>query len=260
MKNKWLTTAATVFICSLCVPALAQQDGDWSWSLGFDYSEGDYGDSTDTEILYIPFTARYDTGPWTYRFTLPYVSITGPGNVIPDIGAIGGRTATTRRTTESGIGDFVASATYNLMPGGGTAPIVDLTGKAKLPTASESKGLGTGEMDLAAQVDVYKLMAPQITGLATLGYTMLGDPPGVELRNVFYGSLGAIRQIDNRTSFGGTFDFRQRTSQFGDPQRELVGFVSYRANAGWRVQSYVVKGLANGSPDWGIGAVVLRQY
>jgi hypothetical protein len=260
MKNKKLALGAVAFGCCVCLPAMAQQDGDWSWSLGFDYSEGDYGNRVNTEILYIPFTARYDTGPWTYRFTLPYVSITGPGNVVPDIGPVGGRSAVSRRTTESGVGDFIASATHNLLPGGGEAPIVDLTGKVKLPTASESKGLGTGEMDFAAQVDVYKPMAPQVTGLGTLGYTILGDPPGVDLRNVFYGSLGAVYQIDSQTSAGGTLDFRQRTSHFGDPQRELVGFISYRADANWRVQGYAVKGLSDGSPDWGIGAVVVRQY
>ncbi|HUF19718.1 MAG TPA: hypothetical protein VMP00_03090 [Burkholderiales bacterium] len=260
MKNKKLALGAVAFGCYVCLPAMAQQDGDWSWSLGFDYSEGDYGSRETTEILYVPFTRTLRHRALDLSIHAALREHYRPGNVVPDIGPVGGPSADPRRTTESGIGDLIASATHNLLPGGGEAPIIDLTGKVKLPTASRSKGLGTGEPDFAAQVDVYKPMAPKVTGLGTFGYTILGDPPGVDLRNVFYASLGAVYQIDSQTSAGGTLDIRQRTSRFGDPQRELVGFISYRADANWRVQGYAVRGLADGSPDWGIGAVVVRQY
>ncbi|HWQ37554.1 MAG TPA: hypothetical protein VNM24_02940 [Burkholderiales bacterium] len=256
-KKRILLVGLCLITCS--AGALARQDGQWGWTLGFDYSEGDYGNPQETEILYVPLTARYDTGRWTFRATLPWVSIEGPGGVVPELGNVQGRTGKARRE-ESGIGDGVGSATYNLSPGGGPAPIIDLTGKVKLPTASESRGLGTGEVDLAGQVDFYKPIAPDTTGLLTLGYTILGDPPGVTLRNVFYGSFGAVYQIDEAVSIGASFDFRQRVIAGGEPQRELLGFVGYRRDRYWRVQGYVVQGLSDGSPDWGVGAVAIREY
>lgn len=237
----------------------AQDDGTWGWSLGFEYGSGDYGGSADTDILYIPLTARYDTGPWSLRFTLPYLSVTGPGNVIRDVGRINGAASRTR-TTESGIGDVIAAATYNLLPGGPDTPIVDLTGKLKLPTADSDKRLGTGEADLFAQVDVYQPLRKSWTGLASLGYAVLGNAPGTPLNDVFYGSVGASHQLSAPTSVGVTFDLRQSVSATSGPQCEIVGFINHRVDRYWRVQAYALTGFANGSPDLAIATRVVRTY
>src|SRR5690242_21390205 len=53
-----------------------------SLATGFDYTSGKYTGTENTDILYVPFIAKYETGPWTFRATVPYLRITGPGNVI----------------------------------------------------------------------------------------------------------------------------------------------------------------------------------
>src|SRR5437763_13386023 len=93
--------AALMFV--LATPQLASAQG-MSVGTGFDYTSGKYGGSQSTDTLYIPFYARYETGPLVLRLTVPYVTITGPGNVIgagADRVVVPGRDV--GRRTESGL-------------------------------------------------------------------------------------------------------------------------------------------------------------
>lgn len=163
-----------------------------------DCSSGKYGDVASTDILYVPFTGKYETGRWMFKLTVPYIEVTGPGNVVRDVGVIRTSTSMTR-TTQKGLGDVVAAATYNLYAGGASDPVVDLTGKVKFGTADETKGLGTGENDYAAQVDVYKGFG-RFTAFGTVGYRVLGSPAGVFLNNVFYAPWAAATRSTRRSA------------------------------------------------------------
>src|SRR5438105_5131634 len=79
-----LAGALALFTCG----AFAQ-DGAWTLGTGLHYSSGDYGTSATTTILSVPFTARYDTGPWSLRASVPYLEVSGPSAVIPGVGAVG---------------------------------------------------------------------------------------------------------------------------------------------------------------------------
>ena len=64
----------------------------FSFSTATDFTTGKYGGPSATDIWYVPFTARYDKGRASFRITLPYLNMTGPGNVLgPGIGGIDGR-------------------------------------------------------------------------------------------------------------------------------------------------------------------------
>jgi len=45
-------------------------------------------------------------------------------------------------------------------------------------------------------------------------------------------------------------DVRQKASATGSSQRELTAYVSHKYSKEWKSQAYVVKGFADGSPDW----------
>ncbi|MCB1986125.1 MAG: hypothetical protein H6936_06775 [Burkholderiales bacterium] len=60
-------------------PAIA--DG-FSFSAGMDFTQGKYGGATTTDIWYVPFTGRYTTGRASARLTIPYLNISGPGNIL----------------------------------------------------------------------------------------------------------------------------------------------------------------------------------
>lgn len=224
-------------------------------SIGIDYNTGDYGGSESTDIVYVPLILKYETGPWIGKLTVPYIRITGPGDVIPDIGRVGPGTAT--RRTEQGLGDVVASLTRAVYSGQNL--LLDATGKIKFATADEDRNLGTGENDYSAQVDAY-MPAGRVTPLATLGYRVLGDPPGVNLDNVFHASAGFTYAVDTRTNAGAIFDYREASSARAEARRELLLFVSGKPQPGWSLQGYAVRGFSDDSPDWGVGLIVSRAY
>ena len=49
---------------------------------GADYLTGKYGGTLATDVTYLPLTLRYDAWPLNLKLTVPYLRITGPGNVV----------------------------------------------------------------------------------------------------------------------------------------------------------------------------------
>ena len=228
------------------------------FTTGLDFSTGDYGTDQTTDMLFIPFTGKYGTDKWSATVTVPWISLQSDGSFIigPDglpIPVPGGEA-----TDESGLGDITAAYTWFAYPGTDTYPIVDVTGRIKLPTADEDKGLGTGEFDFALETDLIKGFDKHSLFL-TLGYKIFGDTPNVEIDNVFYTSIGDSYRYSPKTSFGAFFDARQATTEFSDGVSELTGFVSHRLTPKWKLMSYLVAGFSNASPDFGIGVMFTRD-
>jgi len=247
--------AIAAALAAAAMPAHAVLDREDRLSVGFEYTKGDYGQADDTAITYVPVTYKLGGRPWLFGVTVPWIRVDGPANVTRETGAIGGAGAS---RTESGLGDIVLTATRSLAltERGG----LDFTGKLKLGTASRSKGLGTGEEDIHLQLDAYGAPAGDFTPFATVGYKILGDPPGINLRNVFYADLGAARRLDAARSVGLMWHGQERTTPGGEPQSELMGFYTLRFGGPWKAQFYGILGLADGSPDYGAGAVIIRAF
>lgn len=241
----------------LIAPAVFAADGELSAGAGVDYSEGNYGTGSETKILSIPFMARYDRDPWKLKLTVPYLRVSGEGDVIPGIG----RTNRGRRgeATESGIGDTVLAATYGALYDAGSQFGLDLTAKLKLPTGDEQRGLGTGSVDQTAQVELYKSI-DRLTAFGTVGYTNFGDSDVVELKNAFHYELGALTRLNQIDSVGASLYGRQRVVEGGEPQRELTMFWNRRVAKAQRLQAYFLVGLADGSPDVGLGVSALLSF
>ena len=231
------------------------QESPLTLGVGFHYSSGDYGTSDTTDIASLAATAKYDAGPWTYRATVPYLKIDGDNAVIPGVGNVRGGGSGTR--TESGLGDIVLGATYAAYSDRRLG--VDLTGKVKLATADEAKGLGTGEHDFIFLVDLYQAF-DRVTAFGGIGYHILGDAPGLPLDNVWSINLGFSHRLDERDSAGLSFDARQRVARDASPQRELTGFFVRQLDRFWKAQLYALIGLADGSPDWGFGLSAARPF
>ena len=219
-------------------------------STGITYLSGDYGQASATEIVYIPVTLKKTTGPWALKLTVPYLRITGPGGVLPELGPVGSATA-----TGAGLGDILASATYRAYYNAKQGVLVNVTGKVKIPTADRHKGLGTGKADFYGQADVYRISGPWIP-FFTLGYKVIGDTATTDFNNVAYGAMGVSYKLSDRTSVGARAYARQRTTASNDPRKELTLFASNKLTKTWKLQGYTIKGFSNASPDWGVGASV----
>jgi hypothetical protein len=259
MKKKKLAALGMLFSSACAQPAFAADAGTVRIGTGFNYSSGNYGTSTTTKILSIPFSVRYDRDRWTLKASLSWLRITNGAGVIPGIGEVGATATTTPASSASGWGDLVTSVTYNAYYDEATKFGLDVTGKVKWATADANKGLSTGENDYSAQVDAYKTI-DRMTWFGGLGYARLGRSELIPLRSVWNLNLGGSYKLDDRDSAGLSFDTRQRVTATASPQRELTAFWLRKFDKNWRTQLYVLKGFANGSPDWGGGLAVSYAF
>jgi hypothetical protein len=227
--------------------ALAQE---YSVGSGIHYSTGTYGESTKTQIVSIPLTGRYDTDVWSFKAVLPYLRISGDSDVVPGAGRVDRRRARDQRVT-TGLGDSTLSATYNLY-GAGARSGIGLGGKLKLATGDEAEGLGTGSNDVSFQVEGFQAIERN-TVFGVLGYTVFGDSPVANFDNVLNAGIGVTHRLATGDSVGLAFDLRQAGTPAPAAQRELTGFWSHKLDRAWRMQAYLLKGFARGSPDWGTG-------
>lgn len=240
--------------------AALAQTGEWSWGAGAQYSSGDYGTGQSTRILAVPLSLQYDAQPWKLRFSLPWYHVSGGTSVVPGFGAADrGRRRGGGDTSVSGLGDLSAAATNSAYYDPASRFGVDFTGKVKLPTGEKDKGLSSGSTDLTIQADAYKGLDERTTVFGGLGYTVFFGG-FLDLRNAVSYSLGASRKLDERESVGLSFDGRTQVVRGVSEQRELMAFWSRSFARSSKLQAHFLVGLADGSPDWGIGASVLRAF
>tara|TARA_Y100001933_G_scaffold131604_1_gene131203 strand:- start:1750 stop:2505 length:756 start_codon:yes stop_codon:yes gene_type:complete len=238
---------------ALAAPALAAPRA--GVSVGAEFRTGDYGlGGADIDDYYLPVTVDLSSDKLIFRATVPYARVEGPeGSVLVSDTVLPGQGP---RITGSGIGDVIASLTVQdvfVNPNGDLA--VDLTGTVKLGTADDDKGLGTGETDYSAQLDVYRFL-DRVTLFATFGYKVRGEPPGIDLEDTWFMSFGGARHLSERTSVGASLGYRPEVVSSGDAASEAVVYVARQLSSRTRVSGHVMVGLAEASADWGLGVQV----
>jgi hypothetical protein len=224
---------------------------------GFDYSRGDYGYATDTEVFMVPLNLSYETGPWLFRASLPWLRVDGPASTVTGspIGGVPGRPVT---SSESGMGDATLGATYRVGQVFENVHL-DLTGRVKFGTADVDKGLGTGKMDHYFQADFARSLGAT-TPFLSVGYRSMGASPQYPLRDGLYFSGGLVYRYSLYTSFGAAYDWRQRLIRGGDHASEAMVFLSHRFDDRWNVQTYALTGFSQASPDFGGGFMLNYRY
>lgn len=262
MMNKTKLTITGIFFTTLTFQALeADAAGVLSLTSGVDYSSGKYGQSEVTDITYIPFMAKYETGDTTIKLTVPWLEIKGPGDVVGGNAPIVLGQSNRPVTTESGLGDVVLTGAQTIAKLGEDRPlIIDVTGKVKFATASASKGLGTGKNDYSVALDVYQPINSSVTAFGDVGYKIMGDPSGFNLNNVWFATAGTSYKFNQTTSTGFMVDVRQATQDTSTASRELTVFLSHKLNAQYKLQSYVTRGFSDASADWGGGAMLAVTF
>lgn len=252
---------ALLVIWFLNLPAQAEESEPATIKIttGFDYSSGDYGDSGDTEIWYVPFSVSYQRFPWKAKVNVPWLQIDGPGGVIGggDSGIVVGPGAT--ETSASGLGDIIASLQYSVEAIPADMMYLDLTAKIKFPTADEDDNLGTGEFDYTFQADLAKSLGA-FTPLATLGYKIKTDSDELKLDNVWFASVGADYRLSERSNFGATIDFQEAATSSSDDAVELFTYLSHKLTTHWSLTGYGYFGFSDGSPDEGLGLQISYRY
>ncbi|MDZ4140439.1 MAG: hypothetical protein U1C48_00385 [Methylotenera sp.] len=258
MKNK--KNIVAIAMLSLSAPitsTLAFAEGVFSVTSGADYSTGKYGQSESTDITYIPFVGKYETDLTTIRLTVPWLQITGPGDVVGSDATLISNSTNRKRMTESGLGDIVFALTQTIANIGESRPlVVDLTGKVKFATASSTNRLGTGENDYTITLDGYKPINNGATLFGGLGYKKTGDPKDINLNNVWSGSCGLSYKLNQKSSTGIMADYRQASINNSEPLREITAFFTHKFSTTYKLQSYLTHGYSDASTDWGGGLML----
>ena len=247
----------TLLVCSH-VGAQETAASTWSHSLstGAYYSNGDYGQDDNTTVHYVPVSYQLGVSNWQLGISVPFIKLSGSGDVLFNSGGVVGRndpTALAGSASESGVGDVLLSATYQLPAFNENGFFFDFGVDVKIPTADDSRGLGTGSRDYGVKLDIYKLLGA-FTTFSTFEYKFRGNSAlFTDIQDSFNVSLGFSLPINERWSSGLIYDFRQAAiGSFGDTH-ELVPYVSWRQSEHWSLMSYIVKGFSDDSADQAIG-------
>ncbi len=229
-----------------------------SFTVGFDYSEGDFGAALDTTTLSVPVSARVDVGDFRFSVSTSWLQIEGPGGVVGD-GVIIGDGPTGLLETNNGIGDVTLGVNYNIPTANTGKFIIQLQGRLKIPAASTADGLGTGEFDGGGAVDVaYDL--GKFTPFVTVGYRLRGDPEGADLNNTFSVSAGASYNLGGGYALLGSYDFREATTDTAEESQEVFGAVTGKFNDNIRWTLYGSIGFTDGAPDQGAGVQLTFRF
>jgi len=250
------------FLLCHTAPALAQDtfaDAFWRFrgTTGFDFSTGRYGADKATEVLYVPFTLQATKGPWTLKTDVSWIRVSGPALLL-DGSAVG--TVPIRTSgSASGQGDINVYARYSVEQLYDRNVFVDITGRVKIPTASFTDGLGTGEWDQSLQVDVATVFG-KFVPFGVIGYRFTGSPTGYTLRDVIYGTVGLQYTWSPRFATGLYYDVRQSSIPTAAAPQEGTAYVNFKINDAWSLNVYGVMGFSKNSPDAGGGSFITYQW
>lgn len=227
--------------------------------VSFDYSRGDYGFSSNTEVYLTSLNLSKEINHWTFRAAIPHETIKGPANVVGGEGSVAGAAARPSSSSASGLGDIVASADYLTGPLDAHGLKIDVEGRVKFATADEKKGLGTGSNDYYFQAGIFRPVG-KVTPFGIFGYRFLGNAPGIELKDGFYASGGLVFPVSRQTSLGAALDWSDRITSMSERATDVSGFAVWNPTKSWRLTFYALAGFTDASPDFGGGGSLIYRF
>jgi len=247
------------------------------------YSSGSYGTDSRTSILYAPVTVRRVFRDGDVSLTVPFVSISGTGAVRlvggtptrtsgatgSPVGALfsgsGGAKGTGSRplsasTNDSGLGDIILRGRYYLIEEGDVVPLVALIGRIKLPTADADRGLGTGEFDKGAGVELTKSLTERWLAFLDAGYNLIGDAPGVNFNNQWWYDVGIGYDVTDDFNLSVFYEEYRAVVNTVNNARDLLALTNYVVNDTVHLTGSLLVGLSNGAPNYGVGCGVRFRF
>ena len=287
---KSLLAGAVVAVLAQCNTAYAA-DTRVQASSGVQYSDGKYGETTSTSAIVVPFSVRASFGSWSIRASVPYVSVDGPADVSEIIDDSSGRgsssgsgssgsgsgsgsgrcgsgsgggggddddddgdTSTTvaNDRSDSGIGDASIALTYSFDSIADSPAYLDLTGRVRLPTGDEDKGLGVGATDYVALTELgWDADAGGV--FASVGRRFLGDADDSERVDGWQASAGGWVNVSDSAVIGAYYDWRNSSFRDGEDPSSIEAYVSWRLTDAWKIELNGGVGLSDASADYTAG-------
>ena len=281
--------AAALAALAALAGAPAHAADSLSFSTGADYASGDYGGTTRTEVLVVPISARLRWNEWSMRVTVPYVTVRGPADVIiivddnggssggsggssssgsgrgRDDGGVddgdddrGGNDSFSNNRSVSGIGDATLSVVRSFNAIAGTPVYVDVSGRVKFATGSETKGLGVGATDYTAGTEVG--YSGKVGGVyATAGRRFLGSTATLQRQDGWQWSAGGWVNLGESVEAGLVYSWRETAVATGIDAKNVEANLGVLLGGGWQAGLFGGAGLSKGSPDYSGGVSLSWQ-
>ena len=271
----------TLAIALAPVEAAAQVDR-WQIGTASSYSTGRYETDTTTSVVYTPTTARRLFRDGDITLVFPFTCIKGDAGVTVVNGSpvrTDRGTGTTDRTerstgdastrvgTESvpvsacGMGDIVVRGRYFVVDERAWLPTIALRAHVKAPTASASRGLGTGRADEGVGIELSRSVTSTVVVMADGGYTFIGKPSGTRYQNTWWYDVGLSQDLaSGRVNLSVFYEEYEAILPSAVSARDVLASVMLRGSTGWRIQVSGQFGLSDGAPDQGLMIGASRRF
>jgi hypothetical protein len=227
----------------------SQSDSIADFSLGTIYAEGEFGTGSKTSIWSSALGARLHLGNTTLTASLPWMRIRSRSTIFTGIDAtpvlVAPNTLPVRRTAD-GFGDLTLGASYTIASE--ASPIeVQLSGRAKINTATKRSGLSSGENDYAFGTDVSASLG-KVTPFVSFSYRFLGNTAVYDLRDGPAASAGASYALSSNSFLLASYHYSRAATRLVEDAHELFAGISTRIpQSPLRVTGFATAGLSRGA-------------
>ncbi len=159
--------------------------------------------------------------------------------------------------SEQGLGDTEVKAKYRLLDEKKILPAFSVAGIIKAPTASQSRGLGSGEFDFGFNLIATKNLSKRLVLHANVGYNFIGEEGAKNEMNYALGSQFVL--TDNWALVGEIVGANNFNGKKDDPLSALFG-TYYEVTKKVIVDAGVGIGLNSAAPDYRITAGVTLLF
>ena len=220
-----------------------------SLGTGFEFFSGDYGTGETVDTWQIPLLIEWGPHPrFGLSVEIPYVYQSSSNSQTVMIG----RRATETTSSESGLGDISVDANITLISESVHSPRLLALLYAKLPTADDQKGLGTGEFDWGGGVGIgkrFEAWSAYAEGL----YVVAGSSDLYPLDNYWNWLASLSYRVSTTLRPGLSLSGGTPPFAGSDGPLEIKARLSGLGGERTSYNVYFSRGLSDGSPDWGIG-------
>lgn len=226
------------------------------FSLEPSYFAGRFGTTHELRIYDIPLAVIYRKAELRVRIEIPYVSVAGAGLFTGGTVLHGGSPSAIR----SGLGDIWVSTQYRVLKAKGLRPSIRPFVKLKIPLASPSKGLGTGQFDSEFGSRFEARLGNTIFPYVELGYRINGRAHRLKLRNAVVYQIGATVALPKQQFVTMVFIGHSAFQYHVGPTNSIVAAYNVALDKRWGLETYVDRGLSRNSPAIGGGFGVTAGF
>jgi hypothetical protein len=277
--RRCLTLFVLFLILFLKTSDAAGQEYRFGIGLQPSFESGDYGLEDDTDLFYLPLILNFYPSerlrgtillPWVRQSSDQVISVGGtyspvsPGNQqsrrgrnSPSSPMMSNEPITSE--SQSGLGDIVVRGGFDILIEDDRRPALIVEGIIKLPTASESKGMGTGELDGGMTLELGRTIHRSYI-YARFGFLIIGEPSGADFDNPYLYEGGVGFQVNSKLYFNLSLEGRTSIDDWVDDPLEAVWSGHYRLRNHLSLSAFLAIGLTDGSPDAALGMGLLQRF